>query len=336
MTDIPVSMNRNFNGKLQSRFNINDYYLISGSGFGSKSAPAVYYDDFESRSLGGTGASVGSLVVSNSGGVTISNSSPRYTGAKHLQNNYATERFPKIYLPLATRSNVVKFSSWFKFSGTVTGGSNVWKFLRFNNTSGSNPYADYNKFSHEFTSATGVAYPTSASTTIGVDGGNSSDSSNLSPSDAPVTSLLVNGQWVFYQAEISAGTVDNMDANITVRINGKRHIRFVNRNYRSTLNPLDVGFILTPINGLDNMTTTTVVMAMDCATADISLAECIMTDNAVYDSSTNWEPQPIQYMEDTKCYVVRKRGTFTSGATAYYHIWNTSGAYVAAYTGLVV
>lgn len=335
MTDIPVSMNRNFNGRLQSRFNLSDYYLISGSGFGSKALPYDYYDDFQSRTSGAVVADIGRLVVSNKSGATISATGSR-AGNKCFQNDYNVQRFPKAYIPLLSRSNNVKFSCWFKFEGTTTGGTNVWKFLRFSNTEGNDPYNGQNSFSHELTSTIGVANPVGNSTTIETDGGISSYWANAGTTDDTPANLFINGQWCFYQAEIQAGTVGGSDANIIIRVNNKRVNTFYNRPFLTATHPLGVSLVLTPIDGFDDYTSTTIKMSIGSVSCDTSLAECIMTDNAVYDSSTNWEPQPIQYMEDTKCYVNRKRGTFTSGATAYYHIWNTSGTYVGAFTGLVV
>jgi len=320
-------------GKLDSIFVESEYYIINGAGFGTKTT-TPYYDDFETRVAGATGSSVGSLQVSNSSGATISTVAPR-SGTKCLQNDYSLQRFPKIYHALSQRSNRVKFSCWFRFDGTVTGGSNVWKFLRFSNTEGNDPYNGQNSFSHEFTSTIGVANPVSTSTSIELDGGLSSWSIHTT-SDVTPDAAFVNGQWLFYQAEIYTGTEGNADANIVMRVNGKRIASFYNRQYLSATHPLGVSLVLTPLDGFDDYTSTTVVMKMDSLSVDGSAAECIMTDNAVYASSTNWEPQPINYLTDAKAYIKRKRGTFTSGATAYYHIWDTSGNYVSSYAGLVV
>lgn len=333
MTDIPVSMNRNpATGKLQSRFDPSQYYFMSIAGLGVKSS-TPYYDDFESRTLGAATSPMGDLVISNTVDKSVTSNS--HSGVKALECAYtggvsAPARFPKAYLTLGTRSNKVYFCCWFKFSGTTTGGSNVWKFLRFSNTTGGDPYGDANKFSHEMTSTAGVANPVSHSESIYVDGALTTTAGNQLPADDTPANLFQNGQWVFYEGMIDAGTVGNSDADIIVKANNKIALHFNNRNFLSALNPQGIKYVLTPMNGIDDFTSSTLVSQMDEIYVDGSLARCIMTDNADYSLSTQGTRcvQVLSYTNSDGAYLIRKRGLFTQGAMAYYHFWSISGAYV--------
>lgn len=340
MTDIPVGMNRDFNGKLKSRFNINDYSFVPIVGLGVKTS-TPYYDDFESRSLGAPPNPMGDLTISNLSGRTITTNS--HSGSRVLECAYtggisSPGRFPKAYLTLSERSNKVYFCCWFKFSGGSSGGSNVWKFLRFNNTSGSDPYVDSNKFSHEMTSGDGVGTPASHSESIMVDGAYTTTAVDQIPADDTLPNLFPNNQWFFYEAYIDAGTVGNLDAQIIVKSNNKVALNFTNRNYLSATNPLGVRFVLTPMNGFDNATTSTLISYMDEIYVDNSLARCVMTDSATYSTSTAGT-RCVQVLSATTAegaYLIKKRGLFTEGQTAYYHFWDVNGAYVGNVAGVAV
>lgn len=327
-------------GMLHWDFNINDYYYIPIVGLGIKTS-VPYYDDFESRSLGAVSSAMGNLTISNTTDKNITTNS--FSGTRALECAYtggtsAPARFPKAYLTLPNRSNKVYFSCRFKFSGTTTGGANVWKFLRFSNSAGNDPYNDSNKFSHEMTSSAGVANPVSQSSSIWVDGGFSATAGNLSPADDTPANLFQNGQWIFYEGFIDAGTVGNADAEVVIKTDNKIACRFLNRNFLSSLNPQGVKYVLTPMNGIDDFTTSTLVSYMDEIYVDGSLARCIMTDNSNYAASTNSMrcAQVLSFTTSDGAYLIRKRGLFSSGQTAYYHFWNTSGVYVGYVSGVAV
>lgn len=341
MTDISAALQRNpATGKLTSQFDISDYFYIPISGLGVKTS-TPYYEDFESRSLGAATSPMGALTISNLTDKSITTNS--YSGTRALECAYtggisAPARFPKAYVTLPERSNKVYFSCRFKFSGTTTGGANVWKFLRFSNTSGSDPYSDSNKFSHEMTSLAGVANPFSHSETITVDGANTTTASNQLPADDTLPNLFPNGQWVFYEGYIDAGTVGNSDATIIIKSNNKVALNFTNRNFLSATNPLGIKYILTPMNGIDDFVSSTLVSYMDDVYADGSFARCIMTDSSDYETSTNSTrcAQVLSFTTNEGAYLIRKRGLFAEGQAAYYHFWDINGAYVGYVAGVAV
>ena len=339
MTNVTAGMNRDFGGILRSQFDKSQYYFIPIAGMGVKTS-TPFYEDFDSRTLGAATSPIGDLIISNVADRAITVNS--HSGANSLECAYtggisAPGRFPKAYITLK-RSNKVYFCCWFKFAGTTTGVGNVWKFLRFNNTTGVDPYGDSNKFSHEMTSLSGVANPVSQSSTIVVDGSITTSAANQDAPDDTPANLFQNGQWIFYEGFIDVGTVGNNDANLTIKANNKVTLKFSNRNFLSATNSLGIKFVLTPMNGIDDFTSSTLISNMDEIYCDGSLARCIMTDNSNYDLSTQNTRcvQVLNYSNSSGSYLTRKRGLFTSGASAYYHFWNTSGVYVGYVLGTVI
>lgn len=63
-----------------------------------------------------------------------------------------------------------------------------------------------------------------------------------------------------------------------------------------------------------------------------------MTDSATYSTSTAGT-RCVQVLSATTAegaYLIKKRGLFTEGQTAYYHFWDVNGAYVGNVAGVAV
>lgn len=118
MAAINISADRNLSGKLQGSYNADDYILVSGSGFGTKSAqsPAIV-SNFNNASNGQLLSSFDPTWVSyNGSGAIITNQNPRYTGQKSAYNDFSRGEFYTNYRQYPqTRS--VFLSYWARITG---------------------------------------------------------------------------------------------------------------------------------------------------------------------------------------------------------------------------
>lgn len=340
MTVINASLERNFSGKLQSGFRIADYQSITGTGFGTKTQ-SVYYDDFESRTVGNVSGSVGGITWEFSTGSSITNANP-HSGTKNLQHNFSLNDFPKAYKTLNSAGKTY-FSCWLYFSGTVSG-STVWKLSRIGGSNGG-VYNGISRAGSSYTSSGSVNHPV----TFGGEIRTSAPPAEPTSSSGDLTGLtttpsaaFINGQWLFYEIEFYSGTLNNSDAFFEERVNGQITARWINRPYlTSDYSGLPTWFLL-PINGLDGGPPVT--YSLDELYITESRSRIVMTDSATYSASTKWciqddgsdqdEDGSPFYWTDTEIYYKLKRGSFTQGATAYLHVFN-NGALVATQTIVV-
>ncbi len=306
-------------GKLQWDFDINDYATIAGSWFGTKTE-SVYYDDFESRSVGAVSGSVGSLNWSLSTGSSISTSNP-HSGTKSVVHNYSSNDFPKAYKTLSGVNRNVYMSCWFFFSGTVAAGT-VWKLGRVGYGT---IYTGIARAGASYTSSGTTDHPQSFGGEIRTDPsgtGITSSSSHMTGTNTTPTAAFINGQWHFYEIEFYAGTLNGNDCYFEERVNGKITARWVNRLFLTDAYPNLPNWILTPINGMDN--SPSITYSVDEVYISESRSRVVMTDSATYSASTKWCAQEdlVNGWSDTLIYYKPKRGSFTQGATAYLHVFN--------------
>ena len=299
---------------------------IAGTGFGTKSTTS-YYDDFEARETGATGGSIGDLVVSNSGGSSIS-TAVAHSGSKALSQDYSSESFPKIYKSLSGSSRHVYMSCWLRWSGSVAG-STVWKFGR---VGAGAAYSGVPRAGESYVSS-GVPRP-------GGFGGEMVSSNGITGYGANADTLAADGSlyaedtWQFYELEFDAGTADGSDSYFIVRVNNTVALEWDGKEYLTAANSQLPDWVLLPINGLDNAPS--IIMTIDELYIDESRARVIMTDNATYSISTKYSAQPVTAWSDTSISYTQKRGEIGIGETAYLHVFNNSGALVHTTPGFTV
>lgn len=301
-------------------------YTITGTGFGTKPMDAMTYDDFEEESVGSISSFQGDLVINGSStGVGITDSIA-YSGSKCLTHDFSANDFPKIYRPLSGTRTKAYLSCYWRYDGdVVTTEQVVWKLARIG---GSNDVYDGNpKGSAEYVSSGGSDTPTGLSGSMTTSGGITTYNPDHNDASATPSAVLTNGDWHFYELEFYAGTVDGDDAEFYERIDGIPTHTFVDRPFLTTANSDLPDWFLTPINGRDGFPE--VDDYVDCLMIDESRARVVMTDNATYASSTQWAVQPISAYSDTSVTVTGKRQGFTSGATAYLHIFDDDGVLVS-------
>ena len=298
-------------------------FTISGSGFGTKSGTPVF-DSYDAMATGSVTGSVGQLAISISGGTSVTDAIS-HSGSKCLQHDYSTINFPKTYRELPARADSAYISCWWRWSGTNAGAVSVWKLTRFN-TGSTDPYNDLNKMSAEYTGALGAGVPSSLSSTTSLSGA-SGEYAGTSEVSARYD-LFTASTWHFMEWEIYAGTVDGTDAFIEQRMDGVPNLRWSDTTFRTTGQPDLIKFIMSPINGFDSAGTRNIIYNLDELYTDGSRARVVMTDNATYTSSTNWAAQPVVSWADGSIGCLYNRGSFTIGATAYRHVFNSSGVRV--------
>jgi hypothetical protein len=308
-------------------------FTITGSGFGTKASSAPAFDDFESSSVGLVGSTIGQLKVSTTGATSVT-SAISHSGTKCLTHDFISVDFPKLYREFATRSRYARMSCWWRWTGSVTS-SSVWKLLRFN-TDSTDPYSGINRFSAEYTAGASGDRPSAFSGITYIDGAIVEYSGTNEVADR--MDLFTPDTWHFMEWEIDAGTLNGNNATIRQKIDGVENIRFTNTPFLTTANPDLIKFILSPINGLDGATNRNVQYFVDELYSDNSLCRVIMTDNATYSLSTKWAEQPVAAdgWSDTSIECTYNRGSFTIGATAYRHVFNSSGTLVHSTAGFTV
>lgn len=288
---------------------------ITGTGFGTKNGTA-YFDDFEDRSVGAAGGTIGDLVVSNNAGTSIVNTDS-VSGSKALSQDFSVEDFPKIYKALSGAQSRFYMSCYIKWSGTVTG-STVWKFGRIG---AGTAYSGNPKAGDSYTS-TDVNYPSGFGGEIVSSNGIVGYGANRSTAGTP-SALYTPDTWHFFELEFYTGTVDGNDSYFVTRVDGDIATEWDGIEFLTTANSALPDWFMTPINGLDNGPDIT--MLMDSIYIDESRARVVMTDNATYASSTKYAVQPITAYSDTSVSYTKNKGSFIVGSTAYLHLFNDVG-----------
>lgn len=306
-------------------------FTITGSGFGTKTTGVPAYDDWETSSTGLVGSTIGQLSVASTGATSIT-TSLSHSGTKSLTHDYLTQDFPKLYREFATRSRYARMSCWWRWTGSITS-SSVWKLLRFN-TDATDPYSGTNRFSAEYTGGAGADRPSAFSGITYIDEVINEYSGSNEVADR--MDLFTPDAWHFIEWEIDAGTVNGNNATIRQKLDGIENIRYTNTPFLTTANPNEIKFIMSVINGLDGATNRNVQYYVDELYSDGSLCHVVMTNNATYTSSTNWAEQPVSTWSDTSIECTYNRGSFTIGATAYRHVFNSAGTLVHSTTGFTV
>lgn len=307
---------------------------INGSGFGTK-VGAPYFEDFESiplQSYGAATVNIGSLIGSWGLGLSISNTRAS-SGTRSLRSDFSAGLsgsgidFPKVYYPLsATRTRAyLSCKLWIEGNGTV----HIYKFARAGAVAadvyGGHPHAgasynpsfDINSFGGEMIDGNDV--------TVGYGANNAANPNNFA-------TAFVKNQWLFYEAEIYTGTLNNADAVYLETVNGLPTTIWTAKTYLTTANSQLPAWFISPLNGWDQATDNRGYM--DDFYGDESRARVVMTNNATYGSSTKFEIQPIVSWA-TNQIVVTKRGgsSFSAGNSIWLHVFDNTGTEVLVQSG---
>ena len=298
-------------------------FFITGSGFGTKTGTPAF-DNYENIATGSVTDEVGQLKISISGGTSVTEAIS-HSGSKCLSHNYATVNFPKCYRELPVRTQSARISCWWRFTGSNEGAVSVWKLTRFN-TGDTDPYNDLNKFSAEYTGSNGSPVPNGLSSTTTLTGASGEYAGTSEVAER--LDLMTADAWHFMEWIIYGGTTDGNDARIEQRIDGVTNLLWTETNFFTAGRPDLIKFIMSPINGLDSAGTREITYYMDELYTDGSLARVVMTDNAVYASSTNWSDQPVVTWTDGSIGCTYNQGSFATDSTAYRHVFDSTGALV--------
>lgn len=313
-------------GRLNSSFHISDYRYITASGIGTKSND-VAFEDFESLPVGAISGSAGILNISNPSGVAIT-TAQAWTGTKSLVCNFAGNDFPKIYRTFAGLTQKLYYSCRLRIETTApSANTNVWKLGRVTNDP-TDPYRNLpntgNVWTTQYTSQIGDVKPRAYSSATGIDtvtgtAGKVTGSGSMSD--------IVTDSFMFYQIDFDAGTVNGADCYAEESFDLKSITKNINFSFRTTMFPQLVPHAMTPICGLDGTNTTKMYIDEFYITA--SRARVVLTDNATYANSTKSkifaQPDLAGGWSNEGVYITPRWGTFISGETAYYHIFNDSG-----------
>jgi hypothetical protein len=306
-------------------------YTFAGTGFGTKST-TPYFDNFESRSVGAAGGTVGSLVLSTNTGMSISTVRSA-SGTKSLLNSsFVDNYFPKPYLPLSGNSSRVYASCKMYITGDVTAAT-VWKMWRIGSPVGSE-YSGTPRAGESWTALPSGLPDGTAGEIVNSDGITSYWAHNTAASGAE--HAYVKDKWLHCEVEFYAGTVGNSDANMIVRVDGVQVLIWQNRPYLTAAAPDLPDWILLPCQGIDGHPACSV--NWDDLYIDESNARLIFTDNATYSSSTKFDVQVLESSGLTNTSISVPPGntpSFTTGQTAHCHFWNNANSYQYLGTKLI-
>lgn len=299
---------------------------ISGVNLGGGLTSSPYYDDFESRTVGVTGTTIGSMYISSNtqGGVTIANTGS-HSGSRVLRCDYSNFSFPEFGKALQATNRAYQ-ACWIRLTGTS---STVWKFGRF----GANtPYGGSPHVAASYTTG-GNNVPATFSGEVVTNGSITSYSVHNTATANPATRFALN-TWHFYEMEIYTGTVDGSNLYWQERVDGIPTVTIANRPYLTAANPDLITWMISPMDGMG--VNTPVVTYLDEMYVDESRARVVLTDAPVYANSTKWSIQPIRDKGNTYVAFNTRKGMFNIGDTGYYHLFDHLGALVFSSNALTV
>lgn len=333
MTNIPVSMNRNpATGRLQSRFNINDYWVITGSGFGTKDNSFRFAQDFNAlatntdvlptENAAGTG-----FKLYQGGGSSVDTSNP-HSGTKCWKTKFTGNQTPRLSLDTGRYQRKLSYSCWWRYHVNSYTGGGDWKLGRMGNTA--EPYGS-SRFDHEYTGAvppSSVSMNT-ATSVLGVVG----------YPETAVNSKVRAGHtffypqpdtWYFYKMYGDSGDYLTNNNYFEVFLNGTSNRYFDGsgtsdpaRAFRNVDNPNMLRTILLPNTGIVNFADRDIDQWIDEVSVSSGWASAIMTDNPVYGQTLGTgkcvELRDVAWSNNTIIFE-KVFGVFSSGDSAYIHI----------------
>lgn len=314
-----------------SGFHINDFFVLNGSGFGTKNNVYTYYQDFEKVAInanvtqgnnaGGTG-----LVLRNGGNCSIATDLP-HSGTRCWKKKYTQNQdTPRLGLRFPTPARKVIYSCYWRYHATSMLTACDWKLARIGNNT-DDAYT-YSRFDHEYT---GLMKPSTTSmntaTRIGVtdtvrEYWGTIDGGGAAFYPQPDT-------WYFYQMIADAGDYLTNNHYFEIKLNGVSqgyfngsHISDPTFAIRNVANPDMFRGLLTVITGLVNSDGNDVDMWMDEMYTTCSWNYAILTNSAIFSTSTQFAQLNDRYWTDNKILFDKTNfGSFTSGTNAYLHIF---------------
>jgi filamentous hemagglutinin family protein len=311
-------------------------FTINGSGFGVKSVAApVKFDDFESAADNAVATSVGYQAVDPYPGTSIL---PRVTtlrahnGSKAMRQIYPIVRsgegtFPKVGISglNSTELYVALWGYWERTSGSGYWG--VFKLVRggaFPTYSGTPRFYE-TVFSNNSTGKIDqqdVGFNTPGSGTTYAPWVLSGDYSRAGPKQ-----FDANG-WHFLEYYYKLSSPGQANGAFQTWVDGKLNVNLVNAVTRDSGSSAVIDYTMTLFDGMDGNTSAAFDVFMDEFYVDKTRARVVMTDNSSYASSTKFALQRVTSWNDTQIAGSVNKSGFTSGSTAYLHVFNASGTEV--------
>ncbi len=297
-------------------------YVISGlTGLGTKTG-TPYYENFEARTTGSLSGPVGSLMISNTPGGSITNTFA-HSGSKSIRHAFASEHFPKHYLPLSGTQRKVRCSCWLYIEGAsgTSGDNNVWKFAR---AGAGNPYDGYPAFRPSYTSGSLATVPNAFSGEVRDEDGGMAGYSAQNTSVIEPATAFTTGAWHYCRWLYDFGTVGGSDGVMIERCDHKETVNIVNRAVLIREPAKYPEWMFTPMDGFDDEVPGSLVFHLDELLIDESWCAWVITDNSSWAASNKFSEQIINSWGSSAS-ANKRRGMFSVGETAYHHLFNSSG-----------
>jgi hypothetical protein len=306
--------------------------IINDAGFGSKPTAAAYFlSAFESSAVGDTALEAGLDNLGSDGTMPLVADDRAFYGTKSLKCIYPTgeggEAFPRIgktISPGATDSYHSCMVYWDIITGSISVPIFKWGRAGCNATySGQPQYHDTIR-----PNASGVVIAQDTGCVAG--GVDMYDATTVGESG--VVKSPTKGAWHFVEYIWRLSTAGGTDGLFERYIDG---VETIGGQLWFGENDPVTGFPTRESGNSSYGNGNRFDMWADRIAIDTSLARCVVTNNAVYPSSTLFA-----YQEAAEWVANQIRAPFTnpgiaSAATAYAHVWGTDGEYVGNYDFVV-
>lgn len=303
---------------------------ISGTGFGPKPNNGGFntFLNYEQYTPG-VGAETFGYTTDLAGFVYVT-TDRSHSGTKSIKCVYPTSDegalFPTLRRPITVPTSKLYYSTWMYWEKIPTiNRAGIFKLFR---CAAGDAYAGFPRY-YMTVQATPFGVIDAVDAGIARSSGDVSYAGVVNATPIPTPTPPATNGWHFMEWFCRLSTTDtSADGFFESWVDGVRVVNIRNDNSRnsSQLNSTIDNYI-TIFDGLDRIYDQ-VSLWGDEEYTDNTGCRVVMTNHAVYASSTKWAVQPITSWSNTNISITKKRSAFSIGESAYYHVFNDSGTLV--------
>lgn len=323
--------------------------VIAGGGFGTKAtAEPLYFNDFEDETVGDHASAGGSPSLDPIAGLTHTQTSGAWTdgvsntrahsGTKSLRAIYSqADGFPNLGVNL-TGSPLTAYQGMWVYWERTAGAGGMFNF-KFGRMGANAPYSgnpglrvtlDLTQALSPYTVANTDVGFTSDTGPVFTEGVNFTELRDYFTADAK--DVLGPDGWHFLEYLYRLSTPGVADGLVQIKVDG---VAILNRSGIMTrlsgvTDPM--AWIITPFDGADQVDpASTFHLYADEMLLDTSFARVVMTNNAVYASSTKFAPQPCTQWADGAIGIASPNWSNLPSGPAFAHVWDAENNYIGHY-----
>ena len=326
---------------------------LSGSGFGTKpTAPPLRFNTFDSIATGtlATDASIGLQALGNNANYVPAVTTNRaHAGSKSLMLIYPTGAdavFPGTGLNLPAGTIDLYYGTWVYWEWTqgTTQSSFIFKWSRAGSNNNGGAYHGYPQYHTTVRPGSDGVVATGSDphncnlvNPGGVDNGYVSSTGSSCYDDTVAKSPSRDGwhwvEWKYRLSNPSGTTNGKYQWYVDGVVNGNLSSQIT----RASSDASTIDWWMSVFDGNDTYGTANEYrLYVDEMLVDTTMARVILTDNAIYSSSTKWAPQACSAWSNTSITIPAPNwGNLSSGSTAYFHVFDATDTEKAAISQVV-